>query len=77
MAIGVSLQMSTVRASQQVSSVLILAVYAITSFVWNWLSVPFTAETLACAGGAALVMGALTLAALSRRFRRYRLFARI
>jgi ABC-2 type transport system permease protein len=75
-AIGVSLKMSSVRTSQQVSSVIILATYAAISFVWQELAVPSTVGALVLAGAAAAVLGGVLLFALSRLFRRERLFER-
>jgi ABC-type transport system involved in multi-copper enzyme maturation permease subunit len=75
-AIGVSLRTTSARASQQVSSVLVLVVFAGGSFLWQELSLPFTVGAFCLGGACALVLGGLGLRILSYRFRRERLFAR-
>jgi ABC-2 type transport system permease protein len=75
-AIGTSLQTTSARASQQISSVVILIVYAAVSYLWQELSLPLTLSAFCVGGAVALVWGVLGLFVLSRRFRRDRLFAR-
>jgi ABC-2 type transport system permease protein len=75
-AIGVSLQTTSARASQQISSVLALVLFAAGSFLWQELSLPLATGALCLAGAGALVFGSLGLFVLSRWFRRERLFAR-
>ena len=76
LAIGVSLRTTSARASQQINAVLILMVFGGTSFVWRKLSLPHTLGALSLAGLIALILGGLALCALSRWFRRDRIFAR-
>jgi ABC-2 type transport system permease protein len=75
-AIGTSLQTTSARASQQISSVVILVVFAAGSYLWQELSLPLTLSAFCVGGAVALVWGGLGLFVLSRRFRRERLFAR-
>jgi ABC-2 type transport system permease protein len=75
-AIGTSLQTTSARASQQISSVVILVVFAAGSYLWQELSIPLTLNAFCMGGAVALVLGGLGLFVLSRRFRRDRLFAR-
>jgi ABC-2 type transport system permease protein len=75
-AIGASLQTTSARASQQISSVVILVVFAAGAYLWQELSLPLTLSAFCVGGAVALVWGGLGLFVLSRRFRRERLFAR-
>ena len=76
LAIGVSLQSTSARASQQISSVLTLVVFAVGSLIWQALSLPLTTGPLCLAGVVAMALGGLGLRVLSRWFRRERLFCR-
>jgi len=73
---AVSLQSTSARASQQISSVLSLIVFAGGSILWQALSLPLATRAFCLAGTGAMVLGGVGLRVLSRWFRRERLFAR-
>ena len=72
--IATSLRFATARASQQVSSLLVVIPTLIVTFAWYALRLPMTTAIFCVSGAASLPLGLLALFLLSRRFRRHRLF---